>query len=366
MRVTLVIHSLGGGGAEHVMTILANAWAVAGRTVALLTLVDGAVAPFYDLHPAVEMHPLGVARPSPNALAGLANNGRRLPTLRAAIRDTRPDVVVSFMNETNVLVLAATRGLRVPVIVSERNDPARRPLAPPWRALRRLLYPRAARLVVQSEAARGYFPEPIRRRACIIPNPVPAPPAVPGGAGGERSGGYRLIAAGRLVPQKGFDLLLDAFADVAPAHPAWTLTVFGEGGERAALEARRRALGLAERVAFPGATKALGARMRRSDLFVLSSRYEGFPNVLCEAMAAGLPVVSFDCPSGPADVVRDGIDGVLVPPGDVPALARTLGALMGDPARRWALAARAPEVLDRFGLARVMGIWDDLLREVTA
>jgi GalNAc-alpha-(1->4)-GalNAc-alpha-(1->3)-diNAcBac-PP-undecaprenol alpha-1,4-N-acetyl-D-galactosaminyltransferase len=155
-------------------------------------------------------------------------------------------------------------------------------------------------------------------------------------------------------------LLIAAFANVAPAFPDWRLVIAGDGVERPALEALVADLGLSDRVSLPGVVDAT-AHLADADLFVLSSRYEGFPNVLMEAMAAGLPVIAFDCQSGPSEVIRDGVDGLLVPPGDATALAVRMGQLMDDPDTRQRLGAAAPDVVHRFGIERVMGMWEDLV-----
>ena len=169
------------------------------------------------------------------------------------------------------------------------------------------------------------------------------------------------MAMGRLAQEKGFDLLLDAFALVAGRHPDWTLEIVGEGPLRSHLESYTQKLDLGGRVLMPGFTRQPFDAMRRADLFALSSRCEGFPNVLLEAMACGVAAVSFDCPSGPRHIIRDGVDGTLVPSGDTHALAQSLDRLMGNEAERRRLAARAPEVAVRFGAAKIMSIWEDLV-----
>jgi glycosyltransferase involved in cell wall biosynthesis len=267
------------------------------------------------------------------------------------------------MDRTNVLALLATAGASTPIIVSERNCPMMHRAGKAWAAMRRWLYPRADCVVVQSRDSLGYFSPAVRGRARVIPNPV-FPPARDAGAVAESGGGRKLIAMGRLDDQKGFDLLIRAFARVAGARPEWSLEIWGEGARRPELERLACELGLSGRVRLPGITRQPGARMAEADLFVLSSRYEGFPNVLCEAMAVGLAPVAFNCPTGPSDIIRDGVDGVLVPPADVPALASVLARLMGDEAERRRLAARAPEVVERFGIGRIMSLWDEAIGAV--
>jgi glycosyltransferase involved in cell wall biosynthesis len=361
MRLTLVSYSLGAGGAERIVTVMANYWAERGWAVTLLTLVSSREEPFFALHPAVVHRPLDLAGESPNALRAVVNNAGRLGRLRRAIAATRPECVLSFMDQTNVLTLLATMGLPVPVIVSEQIDPYSVSIGAAWDRLRHWLYARAAFVILQSERSLDYFSPRVRARALILPNPIALP------AGGDDGEAARprepvILAVGRLFPQKGFDLLLRAFAQVAATHPDWRLEIWGEGPLRADLEALRRELGLERRACLPGRTPQPREPMLRASLFALSSRFEGFPTVVCEALACGLPVVSFDCRTGPREIIRDGIDGLLVPPEDGEALAAALGRLIEDEPARRRMAAAAPEVLTRFGVASVMPRWERLIQ----
>jgi glycosyltransferase involved in cell wall biosynthesis len=166
---------------------------------------------------------------------------------------------------------------------------------------------------------------------------------------------------GRLGKEKGFDLLIRAFAAIAGEHPRWDVTIFGEGPERGALAGEIERSGVAGRVSLPGRTTDTEGVLRGADLFVLPSRYEGFPNALCEAMACGLPVVAFDCRSGPATIVRDGVDGVLVPAENVDALSAAMARLIADPEGRRRMGARAAEVSDRFSVERIASLWGRIL-----
>lgn len=343
------------------MSIMANYWAEKGWAVTLLTFDAGRERPFFEMHPQVNHVPLGVSGVSANSLHGALNNFKRVWVLRKALRRSKPDGVISFLDTVNVLTLLAAVGLRLPVIISERTDPAAWNIGKSWSLLRRAAYPFAAALVVQSQGVLAFFPQRVRRRAHVIPNPVLAPPnrAKPD----RSSGGKQIVAMGRLGEEKGFDLLLRGFARIASGYPEWSLVIWGEGGQRGPLEALRDRLGLRERVALPGRTREPHDKLRQADLFVLPSRIEGFPNALGEAMACGLPVISFDCPSGPRELIRDQVDGLLVPAGDVAALAAAMERLMSNADERNRLAARAVEVSERFGLEKVMALWETILQK---
>jgi GalNAc-alpha-(1->4)-GalNAc-alpha-(1->3)-diNAcBac-PP-undecaprenol alpha-1,4-N-acetyl-D-galactosaminyltransferase len=364
MRLTLVIPSLQRGGAERVMCNLANAWAEQGREVTLLTL-NKEGPPAFRLHPSVKRYPLDLPSEPANFLVTGFRHFARIRALRRAFRELQPDVIISFIVYANILTLLAAGPLKLPVIVSERADPRLYKIGFLWGVLRRLTYQWADMLVCQTQSSLEWFQKRYKVPACAIPNPV----ALPAGAeplpqGRPTRSGNILIAVGRLSYEKGFDLLLNAFARVADRHPAWTLKILGDGPCSPDLVTQCRQLNLTDRVDFPGAISDPFPCLRSADLFVLPSRFEGFPNALCEAMAAGLPPISFDCPSGPAEIIRDGIDGILVPPQDVDALASALDSLMGDSARRKQLAIRAPEVLSRFSPSNILLLWEEVFEIV--
>jgi glycosyltransferase involved in cell wall biosynthesis len=170
-----------------------------------------------------------------------------------------------------------------------------------------------------------------------------------------------LMAVGRLDVQKGFDVLLKTFVALAPRYPSWDLVILGEGPERAGLEQQVAAAGLQRRVWLPGRAGNVGDWYSRADLYVMSSRFEGFPNTLAEAMAHGCAAVSYDCDTGPREIIRHEYDGLLVTPvGDVPALSLALDRLMRDDVERERMAARAIEVRERFSMERILAKWDEL------
>ncbi len=358
MRIACVIASLGSGGAERVMASLCTAWAARGDEVSLFTFDDGR-QDFHAVPAGVSRVALDLAGTSTSALGAIRANAVRLRTLRRALRRAAPDVIVSFTDRTNVSTLLAARGLGIPVVVSERIDPRRHDIGAAWSALRRLSYRWASGLVVQTARVRAWAETHVPpTKVHVIGNPVREVATPPLAAGARAT---TIAAVGRLVPQKGFDTLLRAFALVHVTHPEWRLVISGEGPQRAALEAQRHALGLDAAVALPGRTADVDAVLAGSAVFVLSSRYEGFPNVLLEAMASGCACVATDCDSGPSELLEHDRLGLLVPVDDAAALAAAMTRVLDDATYRTRLGDAARVSTQRFAPARVLQAWDDVL-----
>jgi GalNAc-alpha-(1->4)-GalNAc-alpha-(1->3)-diNAcBac-PP-undecaprenol alpha-1,4-N-acetyl-D-galactosaminyltransferase len=252
----------------------------------------------------------------------------------------------------------------VPVVVNEQIHPAMFPVGRFWEWMRRLTYPWAHQVVAVTERALQYFSPDVQAKGCTIPNPalaVPLNQSTDQASARRLPTKHSLIAVGRLHPQKGFDLLLPAFARLQARYPDWSLTILGEGHLRSELEALRDQLQLTDRVHFMGAVPDPQTFLQQADIFVMSSRFEGFPNALCEAMACGLPVISTDCLSGPREIIRNGVDGLLIPTEDETALATAMERLMQNTEERQRLAARALDVTERFSLEKVMDMWEAAL-----
>jgi glycosyltransferase involved in cell wall biosynthesis len=371
MELLFVIYSLEGGGAERVTTTLANHWASQGWSITLVTLAGGA-NDFFALDSRIVRVSLNLAGVSGGLLSGLLANLRRLRALRQLLRQRRPRVAVAMMSSANVLLALAAFGLKDLVTIgSERSHPPQRPLGRFWGGLRWFSYCQLCAVVAQtSVSARWISRHTLARRVAVIENPLPTelrnqPPQLDPArwlAADDRV----LLAVGRLSQEKGFDLLLESWSTLANHQPHWRLVILGEGPERASLEAQIQALGLDRAVLLPGRAGNVSDWYRRADLFVLSSRFEGFPNVLAEAMASGLAVVSTDCPTGPAAIVRDGVDGLLVPMNQPAALREALARLMHDDAMRASMAQCASQIAGRLELEVVAGRWRQLFAALGA
>ncbi|MEO1672954.1 MAG: glycosyltransferase family 4 protein [Cyanobacteria bacterium J06631_2] len=362
MKITFVISGMGCGGAERVLASLASGFIQHGYDVTVVTLStkDG---DFYQLPPGCSRLALGILGSSTGVIEAISNNIRRVSVLRQGISSTTPDLVVSFLRITNITTILALLGSKYPLIVTEHNDTGSFSYGAIWETLRRLTYPLCTSIVSVSKGVdQGFAFIPEAKRA-VIYNPIlvmdggtvdQLPPEV------DHHQNW-LVSMGRLTKQKRFDLLLHAFSQIATQHPNWQLLILGKGELKDELLAMRDDLGLSDRVVFTGALNNPFSVLKQAKLFVMASDNEGFPMAHGEALACGLPVVCTDCPSGPREMIRHDIDGLLVPNRDVSALANAMESLMADEPKRRSLAARAPEISERFGLEAIVAEWKTLI-----
>ncbi len=356
----MIIRSLMGGGAERVMCTMANHWVRQGISVTIIT----SVSPKFDayrLDPKVKrvwLEPSG-------CLSVKLGFPWEIKELRKAIVNEGNRAVVSFMDRSNIPVLFATRGMDIRVIVAERIDPRTQNHSFLKRALMRAFYPQADAVVVLTEnVKRGWadhFVSP--EKVHVIHNPVlpmepkeELPPAwLPD---------KFICCMGRLHPQKGFDMLFDVLPGIFEHWPDYDLVILGEGGFRQFLEKQAKESGFLHRVFMPGFTQNPHAVMQRASLFVFPSRFEGFPNALVEAMALGLPVVSFDCPSGPDCLIKNWKNGLLVPPCDTVKLAEAVHYMLENPDEAARMGEEALLVQKQCHPDHVLGMWTLLLQGV--
>lgn len=375
----VVMHAWGMGGTVRTTLNLAGQLA-ATHDVEIVSLVRGRRDPFFAFPPGVRVTALWdrtrrvnpVARAvrrlvaeQPSALCppedwAYPNFSLLLDLLLyRSLRTFRSGVLVTTRPGLNVIAARFARP-EVTVIGQEHQYFAR--YRPSLRAKMGAAYGRLDVVATLTESdARDYREVLVGTptRVVRIPNAVP-----PLDAPRARLEAPVAVAAGRITLQKGFDLLVPAFATVAAAHPGWTLRIYGDGGQRAPLTEQVAALGLQRVVLLEGPTKQLGARLSEASMFVLSSRFEGFGMVLIEAMSLGLPVVAFACPRGPKEIVTHEVDGLLVRNGDVDALAAAMVRLIEDPALGRRLGEEAVRTAARYGLAAVGQQWEALLREL--
>lgn len=366
MKILFLLSSLDSGGAERVAASLCNGWASRGEEVILVPTFSGGGKPFYKLSGSVEVIYL-------EQLVGKGTGDgkryyQRLSALRKFVRDRREiNVVVSFLPNVNIAALLTTAFTRVPVVICERSDPTQQIIDTFWALACKALYWIADCVVVQTESVAGSIGQLYGglRDVAVIPNPVPEA-LYQWQADLNRAVPRRvLLSIGRLAKEKQVDHIINSFASLQNEHPEWDLHIYGEGPMAEPLRMRVQQAGLVRRIFFRGNTSEPWAVMAKADAFVMTSAFEGFPNALLEAMAVGLPCVTYDCKSGPRDLSRNGQDAILVEQNSREDLRNALQLVMGNCNLRQELGARARQsVFARYSLSTVLTMWDEVFASV--
>ncbi len=367
-KVLFVLPSLDGGGAQRVVIRLLRMFD-RRKYAPQLVLIEREGVFLSEVPPDVPVFDLG--------RYGAGGRLKWLGRFASLVRDEKPDAILSFLwfaNSASVLARFMARS-GCALLLSERlsiegategvlDDLVRR-------VALSLLYPSADRIVPNTEAMRRQL---LARhpygaaKVVAIPNPIGVDEIVamagPGEEGAGADDAAPLVAGmGRLVPQKGFDLLIRA---MALSRTPFRLVLLGKGSEEERLRGLARGLGIAARVEFAGFQCNPYVRLRKASVFVLPSRFEGFPNALVEAMALGVPCVSTRCPTGPEEIVTDGVDGLLVPAEDPAAIAVAIDRLLGDAALRGRLGRAGRERVGEYEAGRIVRRFEALVDEVTA
>jgi glycosyltransferase involved in cell wall biosynthesis len=364
LRICFLVSSLDAGGAERVATTLSNAWAARGDEVSLIATFSAGGKPFYAVSDAVEL--ISLADVVNTRKKNIGSYAKRFVALRRLLKERNPDVVISFLPNVNVAAVLTTLFTGIPLILCERNDPSGRSPRSFWELCSRLTFRYGDMFTVQTDAVaekiHRYYPGLKRVRA--VPNPIPEDVAAHE-AGMRNNHRKILLSMGRLEDQKQFDKAIAAFSAVAARFPDWDFNIYGEGPLKPRLQVCIEQYGMAERIALKGRTTKPWEVMAGADAFLMTSKFEGFPNALLEAMGVGLPCVVTDCPSGPSEMTRQGKDALLVPMQDQKALISALEDIMRDEGLRCTLGNQARDsVLRRYSLKAVIEQWDRVFSEV--
>lgn len=361
MKYLFAIKSLAvAGGAERVLCTIMNELSERNHEISVVTFDAENQPPFYPVTDRVVRYNLEIGdsqRP-----AQLLDTLKRMGALRALVTGLQPTMVVGFMHSVYVPLALAMMGTGVPLIGSEHTDREHYRSRRVQLLLIAAVTPLLKEITVLSESIRKGYPRRVRDKMTVIPNPVHN--ELKQRIGAREKHRKVLLNVGSLDSQKDQETLVRAFHRIAEEWPDWDLKIFGEGPLRGELTALVTRLGLNDRVRLPGITRDIESEYQDSDVFVSSSRYEAFGLVMVEAMSHALPVIGFSDCSGAVELIENGFNGYLVPPGNnrVEALSKTLPLLFGDEDLRERMGGcGAQKVLTMATTSGIADLWEVML-----
>lgn len=350
------------GGAERVLANVTDGLVKLGHEVTILTFDRSPGVSFYPLNSRIELAHLPIGDPA--LKSGPFVTCRRILALRKKVLKLKPDIAIGFMHSMFVPLSFALIKTGIPVIASEHTVPAHYKN----RKLEFLLFRISSKLVssitIISEKFRSLYPESIKRKMTVMPNPVQLPGAIRAEPGGENTDTRTILTIGRLTEEKNQAVLIEAFALLAHKYPDWKVRIIGHGDLRLELEKKVVELGLQSKVLLPGVTQSIDHEYASAHIFATSSFYESFGLATAEAMFCGLPVIGFaDCP-GTNELISDGENGILVEERSTGSFADGLERLIQNPEMRQRLGGKGRERLDEFSSEKTALRWQKFLEEI--
>ncbi|MBP3735902.1 MAG: glycosyltransferase family 4 protein [Lachnospiraceae bacterium] len=361
-KVCLFISSMHKAGAERVMLLIAKELVRRGKEVTLVTQWDDRGKP--DAFAVPDTIRRRFSELTEKELTGsrIVNFIRRYRKLRKIWKEEKPDLILSFIGKNNVMAVQTGARLHIPVVAAVRGDPSLEYTDTRLKKAAFGVYPKAAGIVLQTQDGRLFFPERIRKKSVILPNPIDPSFCLPPYEGAREK---TIIAVGRIDENKNQRMLMDAFAALSERFPEHRLLLVGTGPAEKELAAYAKTLPCGDRISFPGNLDDIASAIRPASLFVLTSDTEGMPNALLEAMALGIPVISTDCPcGGPRQLIRDGENGLLVPVRDTNALAAAMERILSDPAAAEKMGTAARSVQETYAPDKALAAWAEYLESV--
>lgn len=346
------------GGTENVGVMIANALAAAGDyCISFISLFEEADKPFFEIDGRIDRFTL-----YPVPTHGIQHYFDTCKRLKRLVGEQRIDVLVDIDGILDMYSLAIRRATGVKVVSWEHFNYLQNPGVPYRKLTRRWAAHSADAIVTLTDADKKLYERHLKLHCPVVA--IHNPMAVADSGQVYDDGSKLIISSGRLTAQKGFDMAVDVAAKVLLGHPDWRWSILGEGEDRPMLERKIADAKLDGRLVLEGRVNDMGEWYRKAAVFVLTSRFEGLPMVLLEAKAHKLPIVSFDCLTGPSDVVDDGENGDLVAEGDVDGMAVKLAALMENGERRQRYSDRALQHAERFDKDYIVRQWKALFAEI--
>jgi len=347
LKIAFLISSLNAGGAERVVSLLANELSLTNDIVIITLSKD---EPFYKLNDSITVKQLGVLNSGTNPLKSIFSNLVLLYKITLLIRSFKIKSLICFMTTSNVLGIISGKMLsNIKVTISERANPKFEDVGY-WNFLRRKTYKLADRLVVQSEEISNYFkPFVDERKTSIIPNPIKIVDF------NKNKKEKIILTVGRIDANKNQEQIIRSFSKVK--QQGWKLIICGDGSLLSKLKDLVKALNINDAVEFKGRVKNIEKQYERASIFAFSSLSEGFPNVLLEAMNYGCACISTDCPTGPSILIKNNVNGFLIPLADENSYTNHLQNLIDDEKNRNLLVSNAKSGLENYSLNKVAEQW---------